>query len=67
MSRTDYTLVTVDASNNPTGEIASFETDDLLTGVDVDLPGLPGETLRLAIMSTGDNPELLFVTEFRLA
>lgn len=66
-SRTEYTLVAVDADNNPIDTALSFETDDLLTGVDVDISGTPGETVRLAIMSTDANPAVLFVAEFRLA
>ena len=66
-SRTAYTLVAVDEHNTPLGEVASFETDDLLTGVDIDLPGNPGETVRFAIMSTSGDPRVLFVAEFQLA
>ena len=66
-SRTSFTVVAVDENNRPVEQIASFETDDLLTGVDLDLPGAPGETLRVAIMSTGEDPAVLFVAEFQLA
>jgi hypothetical protein len=66
-SRTAYTLVAVDADNNPVETITAFETDDLLTGVDLDLDGVPGETVRLAIMSTDADAAVLFVAEFRLA
>ena len=66
-SRTAYTLVAVDADNNPVETIMAFETDDLLTGIDLDLDGSSGEMVRLAIMSTDAEPAVLFVAEFRLA
>lgn len=66
-SRTGYSLVTVDAKNTPIDEIGSFETDDLLTSVDVSLPGRSGETIRVAIMTTDEDPRVLFVASIRLA
>jgi len=66
-SRTGYSLVTVDAKNVPIAEVGSFKTDDLLTSVDVSLPGKPGETVRVAIMSTDEDPRVLFVATIRLA
>ena len=44
-----------------------FESDDLLTAVDLRIPGQAGETIRVAIMTEGADPEILFVAEFRLA
>lgn len=66
-SRTSYRVVALDEAGEVSGEIASFESDDLLTGVDVALPGAAGEMVRVAIMSEGDDPTVLFVAEFRLA
>jgi anti-sigma-K factor RskA len=66
-SRANYALVSVDAKNVPIEEIRTFETDDLLTSVDVSLPGRSGETIRVAIMSTDEDPRVLFVATIRLA
>jgi len=66
-SRTNYTVVTVDEKNVPTGEILTFETDDLLTSVDLSIPGQPGQLVRVAIMSTDVEPRVLFVASIRLA
>ena len=66
-SRTDYTVVTLDTSGGVVDQIAAFESDDLLTSIDLRVPGTPGETVRVAIMSTGMDPEVLFVAEVRLA
>lgn len=66
-SRTNYKVVTVDEKNAPTGEIMTFETDDLLTSVDLSIPGQPGQLVRLAIMSTDEEPRVLFVASIRLA
>jgi hypothetical protein len=66
-SRTDYTVVTLDEAGGVDEQIAAFESDDLLTAVDLRVPGQAGETVRVAIMSTGIDPEILFVAEVRLA
>ena len=65
-SRTTYSVVAVDADNKPLRDIASFETDDLLTGVDLEIAGAAGETVRLAIMTSDDEPVMLFVAEILL-
>ncbi len=66
-SRADYTVVALDASGAVVSEVARFESDDLLTSVDLRLPGNPGETVRIAILSSGENPETLFIAEILLA
>ncbi len=62
---TGYRLVVLGDDDRPIEELASFEADGLLSGVDVaiDRKG----PVRLAILTDEDEPRVLFVARIRLA
>ena len=60
-----YSLVTLDANDNPTGTIMNFTPSGIFNGFDVDLQ--QAGALRVAIVTDDDNRQVLFVADVRLA
>lgn len=60
-----YKLVVLDGDDKPVEEIAAFQADGLLSGVDVSISRTG--PVRLAILTDEAEPRMLFVAEVKLA
>jgi len=60
-----YSLVTVDADNNPTGKIMDFKPTGIFGGFDVNMS--QAGPIRVAIVTADETREVLFVADVRLA
>lgn len=66
-SRVDYSVVAMDESGSIIETIADFQSNDVLTLLDLPISAQRGETIHVAIVRNGEEREQLFAATFTLA